>query len=44
MGIIIIPLILWASFLVEPVFYLLSMLTILFVHTYLYCLYRGLIA
>lgn len=44
MGVIIIPLIVWASFLVAPVFYFLSMLTILFVHAYLYCLYRGLIA
>lgn len=44
MAVIIIPLILFASFLVAPVFYILSMLTILFVHTYLYCLYRGLIA
>jgi len=44
MAVIIIPLILYASFLVAPVFYFLSMLTILFVHAYLYCLYRGLIA
>lgn len=44
MGVIVIPLIVYASFLVVPVFYILSMLTILFVHAYLYCLYRGLIA
>jgi hypothetical protein len=44
MGIIIIPLIFFASFLVAPVFYILSMLTILFAHAYLYTLYRGLIA
>lgn len=44
MGVVIIPLILFASFLVLPVFYVLSMLTILFVHTYLYTLYRDLIA
>jgi hypothetical protein len=44
MGIIVIPLIVWAAFLVAPVFYALSMLTVLFVHTYLYCLYRRLIA
>jgi hypothetical protein len=44
MAVIIIPLIIWASFLVAPVFYFLEMLTILFVHAYLYCLYRGLIA
>lgn len=44
MAVIIIPLIVYASFLVVPVFYFLSMLTILFIHAYLYCLYRGLIA
>lgn len=43
MGVIIIPLILYASAAVPTVFYLLSMLTILFVHTYLYSLYRRLI-
>lgn len=43
MGLIIIPLILYATFLVVPVFYVLSMLTILFAHTYLYSLYRELI-
>jgi len=43
MGVVIIPLILYASALVPAVFYVLSMLTILFVHAYLYSLYRGLI-
>lgn len=43
MGIVIIPLILYATFLVVPVFYVLSMLTILFAHSYLYSLYRELI-
>ena len=43
MGIIIVPLIIFASFLVVPVFYFLSMLTILFIHTYLYSLYRSLL-
>jgi hypothetical protein len=43
MGIIIVPLILYATFLVVPIFYVLSMLTILFVHAYLYSLYRELI-
>lgn len=43
MGILIIPLILYATYLVVPVFYVLSMLTILFVHAYLYSLYRELI-
>jgi hypothetical protein len=43
MGVLIIPLILYATFLVVPVFYVLSMLTILFVHAYLYSLYRELI-
>lgn len=44
LGVIIIPLILFATFLVVPVFYVLSMLAILFVHAYLYNLYRGLLA
>lgn len=44
MAIIIVPLILWVSVLVPYVFYLLSMLAILFVHSYLYSLYRELIA
>lgn len=43
MALIVIPLILYATFLVAPVFYLLSMLAILFVHTYLYSLYRSLL-
>jgi len=43
-GAIIIPLILYVTFLVTPVFYVLSMLVILFVHAYLYSLYRGLLA
>ena len=42
-GAIIIPLILYATFLVAPVFYVLSAVGILFVHTYLYNLYRGLL-
>ena len=44
MGIIIVPLIVWVPFLVPTIFYILSMLAILFVHTYLYSLYRGLLA
>lgn len=44
MAAIIVPLILYVSGIVPIVFYLLSMLAILFVHTYLYSLYRGLIA
>jgi hypothetical protein len=43
MGVVIVPLILYASAFVPAVFYVLSMLAILFVHTYLYSLYRGLI-
>lgn len=43
MAVIIVPLILWASLLVPYVFYVLSMLAILFVHTYLYSLYRSLL-
>jgi hypothetical protein len=43
MGAIIIPLILWATFLVTPVFLLLSLLSLLFAHTYIYSLYRELI-
>lgn len=42
MAAIIVPLIL-LNFLVAPVFYVLSVLAILFVHTYLYSLYRGLL-
>jgi len=44
MAVIIVPLILVASFLVAPVFYGLSMLSVLFIHSYLYSLYRGLLA
>jgi hypothetical protein len=43
MAVIIIPLILWASFLVPYAFYILSMLAILFVHAYFYSLYRSLL-
>jgi hypothetical protein len=43
MAMTVVPLILLASFLVAPVFYVLSMLAILFVHTYLYSLYRSLL-
>lgn len=42
-GVVIIPLILYATPLVAPVFYGLSMLVILFVHAYLYSLYRELL-
>ncbi len=44
MAVVIIPLIIFASFVVAPVFYILSMLAILFIHAYLYTLYRSLIA
>jgi hypothetical protein len=43
MAVLVIPLILFASSLVAPVFYILSMLAILFIHTYLYSLYRSLL-
>jgi hypothetical protein len=43
MGIFIVPLILYAKFLVVPTFFVFSMLTILFAHTYLYSLYKGLL-
>jgi hypothetical protein len=43
MAAIIIPLILGPSFLVAPVFYILSMLAILFVHSYLYAFYRSML-
>jgi len=43
MGVILVPLILYAKFLVTPVFFILSMLSILFFHTYLYSLYKGLL-
>ena len=43
MGILVIPLILYATFLVVPVFYTLSVFSLLFVHVYLYTFYRELI-
>ncbi|MBI4033439.1 hypothetical protein HY379_00390 [Candidatus Saccharibacteria bacterium] len=43
MAVVVVPLILFVSFLVAPAFYLLSMLAILFVHAYLYSLYRSLL-
>lgn len=44
MAIVVVPLILFVTFLVAPVFLVLSMLSLLFIHTYLYSLYRELIA
>ncbi len=44
MGLVVIPLILYATFLVMPVFLVLSMFSLLFAHTYLYSLYRELIS
>jgi hypothetical protein len=43
MGVVIVPLILYALFLVPAVFFVLSVLALLFVHTYLYSLYRELL-
>jgi len=43
MGLVIVPLIIFASAIVPAVFYILSMLAILFIHTYLYSLYRGML-
>lgn len=43
MGLIIVPLIIYASRIVPAVFYILSMLAILFFHSYLYSLYRELL-
>lgn len=43
MAAIVLPLILFVHFLVAPVFYFLTIVAILFVHTYLYSLYRGLL-
>jgi hypothetical protein len=43
MGLVIVPLILAVSVVVPAVFYILSMLAILFIHTYLYSLYRGML-
>lgn len=43
MAVAIVPLIYWATFLAAPVFYFLGMVAILFIHTYLYSLYRSLL-
>ncbi len=43
MAVVIVPLILYVSAVVPAVFYVLAMLSILFAHTYLYNLYRGLL-
>ncbi len=43
MAALVVPLILFIPALVAPVFYLLSMVTILFIHTYLYSMYRSLL-
>lgn len=43
MAAFVLPMMLFAHFLVVPVFYLLSIAVILFVHAYLYSLYRGLL-
>lgn len=43
MGVVIVPLILYASAVVPAVFFVLSMVSILFIHTYLYSLYRGML-
>jgi hypothetical protein len=43
MAVILVPLILYAKFLVTISFFVLSMLSILFAHTYLYSLYKGLL-
>lgn len=43
MGLVVVPLIIFASAIVPAVFYILSMLAILFIHTYLYSLYRGML-
>lgn len=42
-GIICVPLILYATFLVTPIFYIFSMFSLLFIHTYFYSLYRSLL-
>lgn len=44
MAVVVVPLIMYATFLVAPVFFVLSMLALLFAHTYLYGLYRNLLA
>ncbi|OGL25957.1 hypothetical protein A2708_02210 [Candidatus Saccharibacteria bacterium RIFCSPHIGHO2_01_FULL_49_21] len=43
MGLIVVPLIIYATFLVAPVFFGLGVLSLLFIHVYLYTLYRELI-
>ncbi|MBX4188841.1 hypothetical protein KW792_01960 [Candidatus Saccharibacteria bacterium] len=43
MGLVVVPLIIFAKPVVPLAFYILSMLSILFAHTYLYSLYRGLL-
>jgi hypothetical protein len=43
MAVILVPFILYAKFLVTPSFFILSMLSILYAHTYLYSLYKGLL-
>ncbi len=43
MYLVILPLILYATFLVTPVFYIMGVLGLLFTHTYLYSLYRSLL-
>ena len=42
-GVVIVPLILYATFMVTPVFYVFSALGLLFVHSYFYNLYRSLL-
>ncbi len=43
MAAVVVPLIIYATFLVAPVFFALSMFALLFAHTYLYTLYRNLL-
>jgi hypothetical protein len=43
MAVVIVPLIVFAKIIVVPVFYALSMISILYAHTYLYSLYRELL-
>ncbi len=43
MAAVVVPLIIFATFLVAPVFFALSMFALLFAHTYLYSLYRNLL-
>jgi len=43
LAVFIVPLILYAKFLVVPAFFILSMLAVLYAHTYLYSLYKGLL-